>query len=464
MVDLCEAREILDEAVEIRRKLEKVLGKSLQDGFWDELVYDKEPHSGMSLLGEYSADMWSWEDFVGLVRERLGRREQRFVELFNELGRKKALSLIMAEMPKESSKGGRSPLRDQEYSSDLWGKLPSIRSTGVEAAFVAARSLYAGELANGHTSVRLFRTEVLEAAWPLTAEQPYEFLESPATALFPLQWFRRWGIPLVEHYAELSDYHRDGTGRTVDHRATIRLFQTNNGGGHITKRVRYAQEDLPIAEEGEDARYAVNTYGGGVSSPKVWALDGVDRNWVWPGSVLALLRKVVRDLIRSFRWTELGAALFVLSGRPPLMRPISLEIRGSRTNTAAAKAGKEQMVAAGHPVEGFVKHKDWPEIRLTVEPWMPPNRVAEVYRNARPYSTAGKAPSLKDSQEPGLRIYLFVKEQEWEGKSRPELFKMWNERAPEDQRYAKPHGFWQAYKRAAALVEGETYELFDVGF
>ena len=98
------------------------------------------------------------------------------------------------------------------------------------------------------------------------------------------------------------------------------------------------------------------------------------------------------------------------------------------------------------------------QIRLTIEPWVSPDRVKKVYQDLR----LGVLGRRKQPWEQNLCVYAFVKAREGVA-GRSALRALWNQEAREGWRYAYPQGFWQAYNRAEQAIEGSTHYEFVPG-
>ena len=303
-----------------------------------------------------------------------------------------------------------------------------------EVARAEAYSEYAAELAATHPGVRSFRGRILSAAWPLTEQQAYALVESEAAAHLPHRYFEEWSIPLVGHSAEVLEYYTETDGPDTDHRVT--LFVDPPG---ITRRVRYAHERTPLPDEKSvDAQYAETGANGTVtpSSGRLLKYPAKEENWtksipVWPGSVLDRLRSLSEKLAKTYRWQELQAVWFVLTGATPIVSPISMKVRTSQGEYSP----------------------DVAEITLTVEPWVPAERVEKVYRDLQLQVVS----RTRQPWERNLKVYLFVKQKQKEGLNRSELPALWNKQEREDWHYPRSHGFWQAYKNAREAIEDATY-------
>ena len=191
----------------------------------------------------------------------------------------------------------------------------------------------------------------------------------------------------------------------MDHRVTVRV---RCYGTEVTKRVRYARDRVPLLDhESIDAQNVVTQGSGRVRKPYVeYILDPLERPgcpWVWPGSVLDTLLRVCSALSNQYPWDKTQAAWFVLTGITPLIFPIKAEYREQIDPTWAQQL-REEVARAGWSDEQLIGIPDSAEIKLTIEPWVSPDRVREVYQDIRLRALGNR----KQPWEQNLRVYAFT--------------------------------------------------------
>lgn len=437
-----------DRESKIRGKLERVLHQRLSESLWEKLragTWIKE-HLNYQDGNEMGVP---WDE----LREHVASELRYEKELYQEFLTRSGGEVRRARKPSDPSTSPSEQPKHFKVSFNSW-----------ESARATAHTMHVAELAGRNLSVQAFREKVLGDEYPLNALWAEMLVSSPAAAFFPLEWFQDWGIPVVGHLSEIEGEYADNRfSRDVDHRVTVQFdFSAVRDlperswlllkGGKV--RARYALGPPPSSEKVDVQRvkrqYAL--HGTEAVPPKLgFILNSDERprpDYLWPGSVLAELKELSKTLARLYWRAEGGerrAAQFVLTGVPTLVLPLEVETRA-----------EPQRHYTGEPqVDWFVKERaSEASIRLTVHPWMPADRVREIYRDAQQRI-------MGDASQPwerNLKVYIFVKENGFadrEGESVP--FDMYNAQAPEKERYKKPHGFWQAYNNAKEKVENFHY-------
>ena len=385
------------ETLKVKRQLEGYVGGPLIETTWiglrGEVKYYLEQAQG------YEYDM-SWETLTGLAEEAYDRQERYRREFLGE------------GFEEESS--GREPPRVLTEGKDTRppSQARAFELTPWENARANARSMHVAELADRHPLVRRFRKMFLGDAWPLTEEAMHSLVESYAAAFFPLKWFQQWGIDLIHPGSNIEgEYYKSRRGADADHRVTVRV---RCYGADITKRVRYAHERVPLPDhESIDAQNVVAYGSGRVREPHVeYILDPMERpgcRWMWPGSVLDTLLRVCSVLSSRYPWDKSQAAWFVLTGTTPLIFPIEAEYR-EQIDPAYAQQNREKVARAGWSDEHLIGVPDTAEIKLTIEPWVSPDRVRKVYQDLRVRVLVKR----KQQWEQNLRVYAFEKAREGE--------------------------------------------------
>ncbi len=431
------------DVLKVRQRLEGSLGVRLLEATWTELKDRGVVKDYLEQQQGYEKSM-PWEELRSLAEELFESHERVRREILGEPEEE----LSGRELPRTLTEG-----KDTRRPS----RVHAFKLTSWENARANARSMHVAELADRHPMVRRFRTRVLEDSWPLTEEAMASLVESYAAAFFPLRWFQKWGIGLIHPSSNIEgEYYSGAQGSDVDHRATVRV---RCFGAEVTKRVRYAHERVPLLDQKSiDAQNVVIQGSGRVRKPHVeYILDPMERpgcRWVWPGSVLDTLLRVCSALSNQYPWEKTQAAWFVLTGITPLIFPIEAEYR-EQTDSAYAQQNRQEAARAGWSDEQLIGVPDSAEIKLTIEPWVSPDRVREVYQDLRLRVVGNK----KQPWEQNLRVYAFVKARKGEVE-RSALPALWNREAQEDWHYAYPQGFWQAYNRAKRAIEGSTHYEF----
>jgi hypothetical protein len=223
-------------------------------------------------------------------------------------------------------------------------------------------------------------------------------------------------------------------------------------GGRV--RARYALGAPPSTDKIDVQRVKQHNTSMGTDAvpPKPDFILGLDErprpDYVWPGSVLAELKALSKKLDRLYWQTEGGeisAAWFVLTGIPTLVLPLEVE---TKVEPRRRYVGESQS-------DWFTEERvSEASIRLTVQPWIHADRVRDIYRDAQKRIMG----SAKQPWTQSLEAYIFVKESGLEDrKGESEPFELYNEQAPKEKSYKKPHGFWQAYENAREKVENFHY-------
>jgi len=146
-----------------------------------------------------------------------------------------------------------------------------------------------------------------------------------------------------------------------------------------------------------------------------------------------VLKGLAEMMARSCFWRVDDATWFVLTGSytPPIATP-AVEKR---------VAGIE-----GGPEIGT--------ITLTVEPWLPVEKLAEIYKKAQREMLGKKPHQVSRSR---LQLLEFV--EAWgEDTSWRECMDLWNEQNPEET-YKDPRNFRKAYRQVRALVLEPGYHV-----
>lgn len=138
------------------------------------------------------------------------------------------------------------------------------------------------------------------------------------------------------------------------------------------------------------------------------------------------LGRLVRKLVRAYRWPERQARRFVLTGRPPA--PLYLSVA----------------VGEGEPPLVPDKARIW----IDAEAWVDAEEVARAYRAAQRQLLGGDNRKIPIHH---LEAFRFVRRHTSAGGSRPSwprLRELWNEEHP-DHPYRQRNGLFQAFKYAS---------------
>ena len=436
--------ELLDtrEEIEVRERLEKSLSGRFMETSWNRLKAGGWVRDYIRHEHGYE-DGVPWSTLRSQVKEELQHQKNMQQEMLGE-------SLEESE---------RRPKR-LKYAQPPSGRV-TIKLAPWENALASARAVYAAELADKHPFVKWFRRRFLGDAWPLTEEQVWDLVNSHAAALFPIEWFEEWGIPLIGHRSWIEGKYSDGDGLEVNHHATVWVKPPG-----IKKTVRYAHERLPLPPGLEIDRQTAKEYlSGAVIPPEVKLIFGGEErlgsSYVWPDSVLDVLIRGCERLVKGYGWTTDLAARFLLAGVIPFVPPLQAKWRPAlkREDPQAVEYMRQSLTNSGWSADALAAKLDKAEIILNIEPWVSSDRVRDVYQDIRTLLIGGK----RQPWERNLRVYLFVKEKQRDSLDLSRLPSLWNKQVCKEWRYAYPQGFWQAYRRAKQAVEDGTHFELELG-
>jgi hypothetical protein len=386
------------DTAELKNRLGKRLGIDAGiEVLWGHLEGDK-------FVSEFEAGLCDEDEILEEARKRI--REAR--ELSYALGETKRAPQA-ASSGKES---GRSP--QEEYFEVELGDYEQNRARAYEEV-LAREAGFTQEIADFRRSLLGERLRTLA--------QAHELLESPAARCLPHALFDQWQIPLTGHKAELLEYESGQDERDIDHRATIRVEPPG-----VTKTVRYANDDAAeIDGKTIDWHwYHLGPEGSMSIPPERRLLRYRDRDglkvemWVWPGSVLDVLRGFSARWAGRLGWQEEDATLWLLCGRPPRFDSLTAKVRYKR----------------GSPLT----------IELTVHPWVPAETVLENYRKIQRQLLGKENHRLKSRS---LDVVRFVESRIREEGVRPswrKLLERWNEEQPAEERFSDLRNFARVYK------------------
>jgi len=372
---------------------------------------------GDKFVSDFEAGLYDEDEILEEARKRI--RETR--ELSFALGETKRAPQA-ASSGKES---GRSP--QEEYFEVELGDYEQNRARAYEEV-LAREAGFTQEIAD-------FRRSLLGERL-LTPEQAHELLESPAARFLPHALFGEWQIPLTGHKAELLEYESGQDERKIDHRATIHVEPPG-----VTKTVRYANDDAAeIDGKTIDWHWYHLGPGGSMSiPPKRRVLGYRDRDglkeemWVWPGSVLDVLRGFGARWAGRLGWQEEDMTLWLLCGRPPRFDPLTAKVRYKR----------------GSPLV----------VELTVHPWVPAETVLENYRKIQRQLLGKENHRLKSRSLDVVRFVESCIRQEGARLPWRRLLERWNEEHPAEERFSDLRNFARVYKDTMERVAHYAFYL-----
>jgi hypothetical protein len=343
--------------------------------------------------------------------------------------------------------------RELSYALDETKRAPQAASSGKESGRSLQEEYFKVELGDYEEKRARAYEEVLarEAGFTqeiadfrrkmlgerlLTPEQAHELLESPAARFLPHVLFERWRIPLTGHKAELLEYESGQDERKIDHRATIRVEPPG-----VTKTVRYTNDDAAeIDGKTIDWHwYHLGPEGSVGIAPERRLLRYRDRDglkeemWVWPGSVLDVLRGFSARWAGRLGWQEEDMTLWLLCGRPPRFDPLTAKVRYKR----------------GSPLA----------VELTVHPWVPAETVLENYRKIQRQLLGKENHRLKSRSLDVVRFVETCIQQEGARPPWRRLLERWNEEHPAEERFSDLRNFARLYKDTMERVAYYAFYL-----
>lgn len=258
-------------------------------------------------------------------------------------------------------------------------------------------------LAAATPEVRAFRADVLEAKL-LDEELAATFLRSEATCLFTLRQFRRWGIPILHHYATraLDEQHRDGD--RLFHERVVFITEKQRS---YRRRYNIAWKPSALGATPDATHYLANL-------PRPSALATLDTYrdqgpiLVWPDSVLDELRKVAERLSQAYHWDVGEATWFILTG----IHPAVPTLRGAYESASLAFG-------------------DFGAITLVVAPWESADKVLRTYRHLQRDVLGG---DNRQIGERNLALFRFIRQHRQCGGNKMswrELLQQWNQQFPQ---------------------------------
>ena len=435
--------------LDIREKLEKTLHRRLSEPLWNKLAAGPWIEGHLDYLdGNEFAE--SWEELRKHVATELKYEDDLYSQFLADLameGETRQLGGKRRTIAPSKSEPGRA-----EVEFAPW-----------ETTRALAHTEHVAGLADRNLHVKAFRAKVLGEAYPLTEREAFDLVDSPAAAFLSREQFEAWRIPIVGHSSQIEgEYFHNKRGEDVDHRANLIFYNyfpsdASEGSPLADKngkvRIRYAAGGTPDDEEidAQISRVSSPHDPRTVLPPKPdYVLEIAERPkpaYIWPGSILAQLKWLSKKLSKLYWKSERGeeeAAWFVLTGQPTFVPPLEVEARLQRG--VRYKGAKIDLIEDERPTTA--------DIILTVQAWMPADRVRDIYRETQ-RQIVGEA---RQPWERNLRAYTFVKSnglEDREGESEPH--RMYESQASQGEGYRSPHGFWQAYRNAKEKVEDFPY-------
>jgi hypothetical protein len=394
-------------------KLKGWLGKRLGIGSGIEVLWQQLERD--HVVSDFEDGHYDKNGLLKQARKKV--REAR--ELSHALG-----DVRRAPQPQSSGKEAGRSLREEYFEVEL-GHYEQKRARAYEEV-LAREAGFTQEIADVRRALLGERL--------LTPEQAHELLESPAARCLRLDLFERWQIPLIGHEAELLEYESGQEERRIDHRATIHLEPPG-----VTKTVRYTNDDAAeIDGKAIDWHWYHLGPEGSMGIPPEWRVlryrdrDGLkEEMWVWPGSVLDVLRGFSARWARRLGWQEEDMTLWLLCGRPPRFDPLTAKMRYKR----------------GSPLV----------VEFTVHPWVPAETVLENYRKIQRQLLGKENHRLKSRS---LGVVRFVESCIREEGARPpwrKLLERWNEEHSDEDHFLDLRNFVRVYKDTMERVAHYTF-------
>lgn len=272
----------------------------------------------------------------------------------------------------------------------------------LERARVYSRHL--ARLAERDHDVQRIRSEFFGGA-PLSEEATTRLLNSVAARYFPHEFFKKRGIPLLEHEASLCDLPTP-EGEQLGPLETSQVMRISWGNGSPLEEPAGRGLEWRIMQEGT-----------------VLAVHPRGRS-VMPGCVLDEIREVGLRMVRYYLWDETDAQRFILTGQVPQIPAIGLV-----------------------PLHASSAHHAHCPIVLRVQPWVRPSAVNAVYRRLQAGMYGSKRRPISRRN---LALFEFVFENPPQGRRTwDDLRRMWN----------KKHRRW-AFKNYRAMRQ-EFYRYRD---
>ena len=271
-----------------------------------------------------------------------------------------------------SSTGEQEEQKEREEIQPLLNDLERERAAAFEE--------HIARIAANDFRVRRYRERVMGTEL-LTPEQALTLIHSPAACVFSPRQFSRWGIPLVNHTAELKDtkqYRADGR---VGYDFTVRVEPPG-----IERTIPQLLRELPFVD---DSGYAESIM-------------------VGEKSVLGELAELADKLSTDYPWEpDADIVHFVLTGAIPAVPPVRMYF---------SRKGKMDVELS----PGSFRHGT---ITLEVAPWISAKTVEAAYRDAKRQVSRNR--KYRRLEEKSLKMIRFIAGYEEPPKGR-RLLEAWN--------------------------------------
>jgi hypothetical protein len=300
--------------------------------------------------------------------------------------------------------------------------------------------------------VRAFRSEHLDNQL-LSPQQARALLTSPVAAHWSHRVFDVFGVPLVGHTYQVTEGMDDEEGPCS--LVEVPLPSSEAKSFKDGRALRAGVGELlggPVdARSNRKPRRELD------KTWKVVPFPGEDghthRTLVRSDSFLGALHKAVGELIQQYPWEEPDAVWFMLTGEVPWVVPVSWQARWF---------GREQTISS------FRKEEDsfsYGFITLKVEPWVSPESVQQIYREAQ-RSLRGEHRSRR-LEDKSLKLLQFVIERvnvadlslRERRKLAPELVAAWDKENPKHRYEGDTWKFWRDFNRIRRAVLSPAHEL-----
>jgi hypothetical protein len=271
---------------------------------------------------------------------------------------------------------------------------------------------HVARIAENDFHVRRYRERVLGEKL-LKPEQERALIHSPAAQVFSPRQFSNWGIPLVDHHAELKRTEETLEGnRVVGGRFTIYVEPPG-----IEQAMPRRLRELPFVGEGGYAESIT----------------------VGEKSVLGDLAGLADKLHTSYPWeSKADIVHFVLTGTVPAVPPVMMYYSQKRKPDSELKSGAFR----------------YGKITLEVAPWISAKTVEAAFRDAKRQVSRNR--KYKGLEEKSLKMIRFIAGYDRPPKGR-QLLEAWNatewiETNPawyyDPDKRGESSRFWRDYHRA----------------
>jgi hypothetical protein len=324
-------------------------------------------------------------------------------------------------------------------------------------------SEYLAKHASAEFMLRRFRATILDDQL-LSPQQAWGLLTSPLAAHWPASVFDALGVPLIDHTYRVKEGMEDEKGSF-----SIVEVSTPDSDGNRSIRPLEDRRNLPqgrweVPSSPDDARSHGKPRRELNKSWKILPFPGEDgrthRVLVLSGAVLGELHEQAGRLIQHYPWEESDAVWFILTGEAPWVSPVTWQARwfgGESTIDSFRQEGETFSY-------GF--------ITLKIEPWVSPESVQQVYREAQQNLIAEHR--VRRLEDKSLKLLQFVTERMDPLALTPEERKLtlrqlkrrmgsslvadWDKENSKDVYGVNTWKFWRDFNRVRRAVLSPTYE------